>query len=625
MDERNNVTTESWDLITLGEFLSLQRGHDLTQEERRIGTVPVFGAAGQNGYHNKAIAKGPGIVIGRSGGSFGQVHFIKDDFWPHNTALYVVDFKGNDPYFIFYLLKLLDFSSLNSGSAQPSLNRNFLYPIPIKVPKALEQRKISKVLSVLDNKIDLNNRITADLEAMAKVLYDYWFVQFDFPNKNGNPYKSSGGKMVYNEKLKQKIPNGWKVESLTNLALSLVRGISPKYVEDGGISVLNQKCIRNKSIDFSLARKHDFFSKKVDSKLIQVGDILVNSTGVGTLGRVAIVKRLEESITTVDSHITIVRIDHEKANPTYAGYALAERQSDIEQFGQGSTGQTELSRENLGKLMLIIPEKEMQCDFETILRPILQKISANEKENQELILLRDFLLPRLITGQVKVHDSFIIKGEIAEIPSAQLPVDVKQISLPIPVNKIGFAKQVLAAKIVSLFNDDPNFTDIKFQKVQFLAEHLIQADLNLNYYYQAAGPYDNKFMHTIYDSFKINKWFDRKNKQFTPLDNESKIEGYYQGYFKPAIGMLNTIFDLLADATEAESEIIATLYAVWNNRLIERKSFKDEELMEDFYHWSERKKMYSKSQIVKGMQWLRNNHMEPVGFGKVIRKAKNKR
>lgn len=117
----------SWRERTLGEVVGLQRGYDLTADERAEGKVPVMGAAGHNGYHNEAKVSAPGIVVGRSGGSFGQVHFCETDFWPHNTAMFVTDFKGNDPYFVFYLLKLLNFDALNSGSAQPSLNRNYLY------------------------------------------------------------------------------------------------------------------------------------------------------------------------------------------------------------------------------------------------------------------------------------------------------------------------------------------------------------------------------------------------------------------------------------------------------------------------------------------------------------------
>jgi type I restriction enzyme S subunit len=130
----------NWRRQTPGEFLSLQRGYDLTSDEREAGNVPVIGAAGQNGFHNKALANAPGIVVGRSGGSFGQIHLVMKDFWPHNTAMFVTDFKDNDAYFAYYLLKNLNFNQFNSGSAQPSLNRNFICPISINVPVPKEQK-----------------------------------------------------------------------------------------------------------------------------------------------------------------------------------------------------------------------------------------------------------------------------------------------------------------------------------------------------------------------------------------------------------------------------------------------------------------------------------------------------
>ncbi|MCZ6404891.1 restriction endonuclease subunit S, partial [Vibrio parahaemolyticus] len=176
---------------------------------------PVMGAGGQNGTHGVSKASGPGVIVGRSGSSYGQVYLSEGDFWPHNTSMFVTDFKGNDEYFTYYLLKNLDFDRLNSGSAQPSLNRNFIYPVKVRVPKPNEQTKISAVLRAIDQKIELNNRINTELEAMAKTLYDYWFVQFDFPDVNGKPYKASGGKMVYNDALKREIPEGWSDKTLS--------------------------------------------------------------------------------------------------------------------------------------------------------------------------------------------------------------------------------------------------------------------------------------------------------------------------------------------------------------------------------------------------------------------------
>ena len=125
---------ECWKRMPLGKFVSLQRGHDLPDERRQPGRVPILGSFGITGWHDTAKAPGPGVTVGRSGASFGVVSYSSIDYWPLNTALYVTDFHGNDERFAYYFLKCFDFRSFNSGSAQPSLNRNFVHPVPIDVP-----------------------------------------------------------------------------------------------------------------------------------------------------------------------------------------------------------------------------------------------------------------------------------------------------------------------------------------------------------------------------------------------------------------------------------------------------------------------------------------------------------
>ena len=155
------VIPEDWNVKSLGKFLALQRGHDLTERDRRQGEVPVMGSAGPNGFHDTALVRGPGVTLGRSGASFGQAHYCETDFWPHNTALYVTDFFGSHPLFAFYFLKGIDFSRHNSGGAQQSLNRNFIAPILVAVPKRKEQEAIADVLSDADALIESLEQLLA--------------------------------------------------------------------------------------------------------------------------------------------------------------------------------------------------------------------------------------------------------------------------------------------------------------------------------------------------------------------------------------------------------------------------------------------------------------------------------
>lgn len=158
-----------WKSTTLGEFLSLQRGHDLAQRERRPGNVPVVGSGGVTGFHDTAIVAGPGITIGRAA-NLGVPTLIQEDFWPLNTTLYVTDFHGNDVRFAYYLLRTLDLTGFNSGSVQPMLNRNYIRDFPITVPSTKEQQAIVAVLRALDDKIAVNERIALTGEELILAL-----------------------------------------------------------------------------------------------------------------------------------------------------------------------------------------------------------------------------------------------------------------------------------------------------------------------------------------------------------------------------------------------------------------------------------------------------------------------
>lgn len=263
-----------------------------------------------------------------------------------------------------------------------------------------------------------------------------------------------------------------------------------------------------------------------------------------------------------------------------------------------------------------IPESNIIVNFDSITESLYDKILNNKLENQRLSTLRDWLLPMLMNGQVQVGESVAVAQALAIEETEEMAI---------PDNKKGFAKQVLGGKIVSLFQNDPNFTNIKFQKLQYLAEHIAEVDLNWNYYYQAAGPYDNVYMHTIYDRFKTSQWFIRQEYKFVPLGKQEQIEGYYQGFFKPVATRLDQLFSLLADATDVQAEIIATLYAVWNNRIIRKQPVSEEALIEDFYSWSDRKLLYTQEQLVESLGWMRTYGIVPTGFGKEIKKAKGKK
>ena len=169
---------DEWQEVTLGEVIELKRGYDLPRRERIPGSVPLVSSAGVTDHHVEAKVSGPGVITGRYG-TLGKVFFVPSDFWPLNTTLYVRDFKDNDPRFISYFLRSLDFSAYSDKAAVPGLNRNHLHQAAVRIPPLSEQRAIAHVLGTLDDKIGLNRRINQTLEETARTLFRSWFVDFD--------------------------------------------------------------------------------------------------------------------------------------------------------------------------------------------------------------------------------------------------------------------------------------------------------------------------------------------------------------------------------------------------------------------------------------------------------------
>lgn len=394
--------SSTFQLAKLNEIIEFKNGKAVKPSG---GAIPIFGGNGILGYTSESNYQNT-LILGRVGAYCGSVHISHGDCWVSDNAIAGLPKKNSLNLYNYYLLLSLNLNARQVGSSQPLLTQGILNDLTVKIEFDInKQKKITDVLLAIDKKIELNNRINAELEAMAKTLYDYWFVQFDFPDANGKPYKSSGGKMVYNPTLKRAIPEGWEVKKLADVTSLIRRGISPKYTDEGGISVLNQKCVRDQRISFDDSRRHQIELDDEDGRLLKPFDVLVNSTGVGTLGRVAYVKRLPEKKTTVDSHVSIVRAKPELLSPQYLAWKLMRHQPVIESAANGSTGQVELSKSFLEDIDVIIPSDSIVKSFEEFVTPLVPELAARETESEQLVQLRDWLLPMLMNGQVTVGEA----------------------------------------------------------------------------------------------------------------------------------------------------------------------------------------------------------------------------
>lgn len=388
---------------TLGKLIEFQRGYDLPKSEMIDGIYPVRSSNGILGYHNEYKTEGPGITIGRSG-TVGIPHLIKTNFYPHNTSLFIKDFKGNDVSYIFYLLKNLKLGNRGSGSGVPTMNRNHLHPLDILAHLELStQKQIAKVLSDLDAKIEVNNKINKELEAMAKTLYDYWFVQFDFPDENGKPYKSSGGKMVYNEELKREIPEGWEVKELQDIA-DCIMGQSPKgssYNEDMiGTPLLNGPA----DYENGALKARTYTSEA--TRLCQKDDLVLCIRA--TIGNLV----YSEQEFCLGRGVAGVRpLDKKLSELIY--YLL---QQEIVRFKVQATGSIirGITKTDLTESKCLIPDNSLIDLFHSHIKTVFDKIRINKLESIKLSELRDWLLPMLMNGQVTVGEAEEKLGMVAE-------------------------------------------------------------------------------------------------------------------------------------------------------------------------------------------------------------------
>ncbi|MET0044061.1 MAG: restriction endonuclease subunit S [Candidatus Thiodiazotropha sp. 6PLUC3] len=458
---------EGWSWIKLTDVSRLETGHTPSRRHPEYwdGDVPWVGIKDATGNHggmlyqtiqytndlgiansSARILPAETVCLSRTASVGYVVVMGKPMATSQDFVNWVCDPEKLDYQFLKYILlgENRSFLRFASGTTHQTIYFPEVKAFHVCMPQLSEQKAIAHILGTLDDKIELNRQMNATLEAMAQALFKSWFVDFDPVIDNalaaGNPIpeplqtraearKALGNqrkplpiangslsatlpegvqnqfpnRFVFNEDMGW-VPEGWVTRTLEAVTTELRRGISPKYVEEGGVRVINQKCIRDHSVNFSLVRRNDPNKRKITGREIAIGDVLVNSTGVGTLGRMAQVKELSER-TVVDSHVTIIRPDAEFFQPYVFGQAVLCMEATVEAMGEGSTGQTELSRANLQALSTLVPPMNCQEHIEKQLVSLAKRQVMTTKENSVLEKSRDTLLPKLLSGQLRIPEA----------------------------------------------------------------------------------------------------------------------------------------------------------------------------------------------------------------------------
>lgn len=321
------------------------------------------------------------ILVVKVGSTIGKVGIIDWDIQEGtiNPNCVIVRPTKINPYYLYYWLSTPQskyFLMNNSNaSAQAAINQENLKKLPVYLVDIKLQEKIVSVLSCIDNKIALNNKTNTELENMAKTIYDYWFTQFDFPDKNGHPYKSSGGQMVYNEILKREIPARWKGGCFGDL-IEIGNGKDHSKLDSGDIPVYGSGGLMRKVNKFLYSGESVLFPRK------------------GTLNNVMYVN---ETFWTVDT--MFYSIPKKQSLALYVYYNA--KHFDFEKMNTG-TGVPSMTSSIIKELPIIIPDTSILDSFDKTIQPIYQQVFSNRKENEELTKLRDYLLPLLMNGQIEV-------------------------------------------------------------------------------------------------------------------------------------------------------------------------------------------------------------------------------
>lgn len=366
----------NWKECTLGDLITFQRGHDLPKSQMINGKYPVVGSNGIIGYHNEYTTEAPSITIGRSG-NVGNPYIVYGRTWSHNTTLYVKDFKGNDPVFVYYFLKTMDLANYAGGSAVPTLNRNHIHTLPIEVPESVGvQKKIGYYLRLFDEKIELNNAINNNLLEQALTLYATQFSSLELNGcigdycavKSGFAFKSS-----------------WWTNS----------GI--RVIKIGSINQDNLNLLECSYVDEDKADKAKDF-------VVKAGDLLIAMTGA-TIGKFAMVPYSSEMLL-VNQRVGKFFLGNnpvEKLPFIYCTLKQPEVYGEVVNRGQGSA-QPNISASDIMSIPCVIPSKDAINDFNNTSQPLFDLIIRNQRENQHLSELRNALLPKLMSGEFDVCD-----------------------------------------------------------------------------------------------------------------------------------------------------------------------------------------------------------------------------
>jgi type I restriction enzyme S subunit len=356
-------------------MLTFQRGFDITKKEQEDGSYPVISSSGPNSTHSAFKVKGPGVVIGRKG-TLGTVFYAENDFWPHDTTLWVKDFHGNEPKFSYYFLRTLGLEQYDCGASNPTLNRNHIHTLPIRRPPIEVQCRIACILSAYDDLIENNTRRIQILEQMAQMLYREWFVNFRFPGHEKV-------KMVESEI--GLIPEGWSAQSVGKVSLNFDSKRKP-------LSSIERSTRKGPYPYYGAAKIFDF----IDDFIFDGVFLLVGEDGSVITPDNKPVLQLTDGKFWPNNHTHVIQ-----GKAPISAYYLYLRLADADVTGcVTGAAQPKITQANLNRIPVAAPTAQLLERFDATTTPMFLDIALLQKKNRNLRTTRDLLLPKLLSGEV---------------------------------------------------------------------------------------------------------------------------------------------------------------------------------------------------------------------------------
>lgn len=376
----------TWKTATLGQLAFFQRGFDITKKEQKDGEYPVVSSSGIQSFHSKATVKAPGVVIGRKG-TLGSVFYIESDFWAHDTTLWVKDFQGNNPRFVYYFLKTLGLEKFDSGGANPTLNRNHIHGIEIFKPPVSTQDRIADILSNYDRLIDNNTRRIALLESSIHWLYQEWFVYLRFP----------GWEKVA---IVEGVPEGWNLKEVKDFG-TVITGKTPstQVSEYFGGQIPFVKTPDMHDNIFVISTEDSLTEIGANSqhkKYIPASAIMVACIGAKS-GVVALSSGTVQTNQQINSLIPISEFFC-----YYCYYCLRELKTHLRAIGSNGATMTNVNKKKFETMPMMLPPEKLLKQFHQHALPVFNQILTLQVQNQKLREARDLLLPRLMNKSIAV-------------------------------------------------------------------------------------------------------------------------------------------------------------------------------------------------------------------------------